>query len=90
MHVICPYCEMELRPCHAVATGGVWLSDSREQLESVVKAKRTGGEAVKLLSESTSPLVCVIGGNGCLHGNWPKDAMYCESCGSLVIKCKPY
>src|SRR5688572_13768904 len=82
----CPYCDSPMRVAWFLIGGGVWFSESRD------RAMRFGLplEQRKPDEGSHSPVHCVIGERG--HrgpGTWPKEGLYCERCGTIVVKTKP-
>ena len=85
----CPYCGERMGQFFAMMTGGTWLCDSEEVLRRLVEAKRSA-DAAPPADNRGHPFICVVGASGCLHGSWPKEAFYCDKCGVLLVKVKPY
>jgi len=82
---LCPYCWNAMIPLYAVSSGGIWLCKSQSFLKGYIHARV--GEADP---QQRDPLICVIGNKGYASGTWPKDALYCDNCGSFTIKSLPY
>jgi hypothetical protein len=72
--------------------GGVWFCESKEYLEHRLTGFPEQDAARMEQINRQKPMHTLIGSSGYHkgHGTWPKDGLYCEQCGTFVVKAKPY
>ena len=81
----CPQCAQPMASVYIVLNGGAWLSESRAVMKNHIALHL--GEVH--LQDRSQPHICVLPNSGYRVGTWPKEGLYCEACGCMVIKTSP-
>jgi hypothetical protein len=77
----CPSCGTIMVQVYLLIGGGVRLSQSKKDIESLLAFHK--GENFEWRQET--PVQCVIGNRGYLSGTWPKNGLHCPACHTFVV-----
>lgn len=82
---ICAVCGKSTVHVWTILGGGIWMSESRERMTRHYDwLMGTTGNVVPAV-ETDIPIRCIIGKSGYRYGTWPKEALWCEHCKSLLL-----
>ncbi len=81
---VCPSCGESMETFFTILSGGLWLCESLEYLQQYVKFLRSEGSDYQP-PDGKTPLHTIVGGRGYLTGQWPKKALRCQKCSTVVL-----
>ncbi len=84
----CPYCGGAMTEGFIALSGGLWFSESRENMEAFVKGHVTGGtsEFRNTPIAQRGSFHTIVSGRGFRSGEWPREGLLCESCSVVILK----
>ena len=85
----CPYCSNDMAQVYILIGGGVWFSDSLDQMARHLRFVTTGIPPSEPAAQRGAPIRCMIGKLGYRGaGDWPIPGWFCSSYNCLVFQTK--